>query len=97
MAKTERKPVIVAYDVADNRRRRQIQRTLREWRLDGQRSVCECRLTDAEAEELFVQLGAILDTGTDRLLLAWVHERRAALARGRGHVDALALRLWRVE
>lgn len=94
MRKIERRPAIVAYDIADDGRRRRIRATLREWRLDGQRSVCECRLTDGEADELFLQLGSIIDRRSDRLLLAWVHEQRPALARGRGRTDLLSTRLW---
>ena len=94
--KIERRPAIVAYDIADDGRRRRVRHVLREWRLDGQRSVCECRLTEAEAEELFLQLGSIVDRRSDRLLLAWVHMHRPALARGRGRADLLSTQLWQI-
>lgn len=85
----QRRPAIVAYDISDNRKRRAALRILREWRLDGQKSVHECLLTDAEAAELVIQLSEVIDDDTDRLLLAWVTPQRSALARGRGRVDAL--------
>jgi CRISPR-associated protein Cas2 len=85
----QRRPAIVAYDISDNRKRRAALRILREWRLDGQKSVHECLLTDAEAAELVIQLSEVIDNDTDRLLLAWVTPQRNALARGRGRVDAL--------
>jgi CRISPR-associated protein Cas2 len=86
----ERRPAVIAYDIADNRTRRAALRILREWRLDGQLSVHECLLGATEAAELFVQLAEVLDPETDRLLLAWLHTRRPALARGKGRVDATA-------
>jgi len=64
--------LIVAYDIESNRTRRRVQLVLREWRLDGQKSVHECRLSAPMAEELFVQLCTEIDPETDRLLLAWV-------------------------
>jgi len=82
----ERRPVVIAYDITDDRTRRAALRILREWRLDGQLSVHECLLSAAEAAELFVQLAETLDPATDRLLLAWLHTRRPALTRGKGRV-----------
>ncbi len=73
-----RKPVIIAYDVQSNRRRRRIFRILKQWRLDGQYSVFECRLTGDEARELFLQLTDYLDENTDSLLLAWLDGSREA-------------------
>lgn len=89
----ERRPAVVAYDIADDRTRRVALRILREWRLDGQLSVHECLLGPEEAAELFVQLAEVFDPATDRLLLAWLHTRRPALARGKGRVDSTAKRL----
>ena len=67
-----------------------------EWRLDGQKSVYECVLSAAEAQELFIQLGQAIDPATDRLLLAWVAPRRSLYARGAGRVDALFAKLLNV-
>lgn len=82
-----RKPAIVAYDISANHTRRQVHKILLEWRLDGQKSVHECVLSPAEAQELFMQLGAAIDKNTDRLLLAWVAPYRPLHARGVGRVD----------
>jgi CRISPR-associated protein Cas2 len=75
---------LFAYDIHDHRLRRQALRTVREWRVDGQLSVHECRLSAAEASRVFQRLNAGLDPAHDRLLLAWVQAQRPILARGRG-------------
>ncbi|HYN77477.1 MAG TPA: CRISPR-associated endonuclease Cas2 [Lamprocystis sp. (in: g-proteobacteria)] len=90
----ERRPAVVAYDIADHRTRRAALRILREWRLDGQKSVHECLLTRPEAAELVVQLAEVMDPDTDRLLLAWLHTRRPTLARGKGRANSADRRLW---
>lgn len=83
----KRHPAIIAYDVVCNRRRRQVKRCLQAWRLDGQHSVCECRLSQPEAEELFMQLGERIDPKTDRLLLAWLDvPEQAHVLVGRGQI-----------
>ncbi|HRQ65971.1 MAG TPA: CRISPR-associated endonuclease Cas2 [Xanthomonadaceae bacterium] len=84
---------VIAYDIANNRRRRAVLRVLREWRIDGQYSAHECRLARGEAHELFLQLGALIDPLSDRLLLAWTDLRNR-----RGHgagAHANNLRLFR--
>jgi CRISPR-associated protein Cas2 len=67
-----RNPAVIAYDIVSDKRRRRVARCLRTWRLDGQYSLFECRLTDAEAQELFLQLIDLIDPNEDRLLLAWM-------------------------
>jgi CRISPR-associated protein Cas2 len=71
-----RKPAVIAYDIVTDKRRRQVARCLQTWRLDGQYSLFECRLTEAEAGELFLQLVDLIDTDTDALLLAWMDNTR---------------------
>jgi CRISPR-associated protein Cas2 len=88
-----RRPAVIAYDISADRTRRAVFRVLREWRLDGQRSVHECLLGEQEADELFLQLARELDPATDRLLLAWLNPRRPALARGTGRIGATNLGL----
>ncbi|MBI4753847.1 MAG: CRISPR-associated endonuclease Cas2 [Betaproteobacteria bacterium] len=83
------RPAIVAYDVSANRTRRRVRRVLDAWRLDGQKSVIECRLSRPDAEELMIQLGELIDRKTDRLLLAWMDTRREARARGVGRIGAV--------
>ena len=88
-----RRPAIIAYDISSNKTRRQVRRTLLEWRVDGQLSVHECLLHTDEAEELFLQLCEAIDPQRDRLLLAWVTPRRPVLARGVGRSASLFQRL----
>lgn len=82
----EAQPCVVAYDIASNRVRRKVLRVLREWRVDGQKSVHECRLTRHQAEQLFAELAELIDPETDRLLLSWIQARRRGAARGQGRV-----------
>jgi CRISPR-associated protein Cas2 len=71
-----RKPAVIAYDIVSDKRRRRVARCLNAWRLDGQYSVFECRLTEREAEELFLELIELIDSDTDALLLAWMDNTR---------------------
>lgn len=73
-----RQPAVIAYDIACDKRRRQVARCLKAWRLDGQYSLIETRLTEAEAAELFLQLTGLLDGKVDALLLAWLDNTRPA-------------------
>ena len=74
----KRKPAVIAYDIQSNKRRRRMFRVLKQWKLASQYSVFECRLTSAEARELFLQLVELLDKETDFLLLAWLDQSRKA-------------------
>jgi len=85
----KRKPIIIAYDISRNKLRYRVRKILKEWRLGGQKSVFECRLSQGEAEELFMQLGQVMDLGTDHLLMAWVEPRRKILGRGKGRKSNL--------
>ena len=76
----KRKPAIVAYDIVSNKRRRQLFRCLRTWKLDAQYSVFECRLSEAEAQELFLQLTDFMDLNEDQLLFTWIDNHREAVA-----------------
>lgn len=80
---------LFAYDIRDDRVRRQALKTLREWRLDGQRSVHECQVDAIQARRLFEHLGAALDPATDAWLFTWVEGHRAVLARGKGRVSLI--------
>jgi CRISPR-associated protein Cas2 len=71
-----RQPVIIAYDIVCDKRRRRVFRCLRKWRLDGQYSLIECRLTQPEANELFLQLVELINEQEDCLLLAWMDQKR---------------------
>lgn len=73
-----RQPAVIAYDIASNKRRRRVARCLKTWRLDGQFSLFECRLSEAEAHDLFLQLTDLIDPEQDSLLLAWMDNSRAS-------------------
>lgn len=69
-----RDTVIVAYDIASNKRRRSIRAILSEWRVAGQKSVHVCWMTRERAESLFVELCVVADPARDKLLLAFVQD-----------------------
>ena len=75
-----RRPAIIAYDIREPKRRRQVHRRLQAWHLASQYSVFECLLETHEAEELLLQLTALIDAKTDKLLFAWLDNHRAAQA-----------------
>lgn len=79
----ERRSAVVAYDIASHRRRRAMLRAIRRWRLDGQLSMHECRLSRDEATELYLQLAELIDPASDRLLLVWSPDAAPAISRGR--------------
>ncbi len=91
-----RRAAVIAYDIRSNRRRRRVFRILKQWRLDAQYSVFECRLTRAEAEELFLQLTDILDHETDFLLLAWLDGGRKAVGLTRCARPGFRVPVWYV-
>ncbi|MDD4273327.1 MAG: CRISPR-associated endonuclease Cas2 [Desulfobacter postgatei] len=78
------RPIIVAYDISSSRDRARVRKILKEWNLGNQKSVYECRLTQAQAEELFLQLSREIDTKTDNLIMAWLEPRRSILTWGLG-------------
>jgi CRISPR-associated protein Cas2 len=76
------RPVIVAYDITENKKRYRVLKIIKQWRLGGQKSVHECRLKLNQAEELFLQISEYLDHETDCLLMAWLEPNRPVLCRG---------------
>lgn len=72
----KRHAAIIAYDIVTNQRRRQVHRCLKQWGLSAQYSLFECQLGSREAEELFLQLSALIDEKTDSLMLAWMDKSR---------------------
>ncbi len=78
------KSIVVAYDISKNKVRARVRRILKEWNLGNQKSVYECRLTQAQAEELFLQLSHEIDKKTDNLLMAWLEPKRKILTLGQG-------------
>jgi CRISPR-associated protein Cas2 len=82
----KRKSAVIAYDISCDKRRSKVFRCLQKWRLDGQYSLFECLLSDKEAEELFLQLTALIDETEDALMLAWldnIQQARAVTESGR--------------
>ncbi len=90
------RPIVIAYDISENATRAKVLKILKEWRLDGQKSVHECKLTKRQAEELFIQLGQAINTKTDNLIMAWIETRRNILARGIGKTAAFYNKLWEI-
>ncbi len=44
-----RYPAIVAYDISDNRRRQQVFRVLKDWRIEGQKSVARATKSSSQS------------------------------------------------
>ncbi|MBK8972661.1 MAG: CRISPR-associated endonuclease Cas2 [Hahellaceae bacterium] len=82
----KRSPAVVAYDIRENATRRRVFRVLKDWRIEGQKSVAECFLSRREAEELFVQLCELVDADTDRLAIAWLQQPIRIRTLGGGHL-----------
>jgi CRISPR-associated protein Cas2 len=79
-----RKPVIIAYDIRSNKNRSRVRKILQDWKLDGQKSVCECFLSRNEAEELVLQISSYIDRTSDNILIAWLAPDRPVLKIGLG-------------
>ena len=69
---------LVAYDIADNKRRRRAFRRISPHRCDGQLSVHECWLTPVHARALLEDLSLLLDLEQDRLIFTWVEPAQIA-------------------
>ena len=89
----KRRSAVIAYDISDARNRRQVFKLLQQWRIDGQKSVHECLLSTREAEEIYLQLAAIIDEDTDRLMLAWLTPNGHVEGRGLGVGTSLFRRM----
>lgn len=79
----KRHQAVIAYDVSANSTRRRVFRILKDWKIDGQKSLVECRLSETEAEELFLQLSEEMDLETDRLALVWLDVGSTPLVKGK--------------
>lgn len=97
MRPNQPRPIVVAYDISKNKIRAKVLKVIKEWRLDGQKSVHECRLSQSQAEELFLQLSHVIDVRTDNLLMAWIEPRRKIMARGVGKTTSLFKKVWRIK
>ena len=83
------RPIVIAYDITQNKIRARVRKILKEWNLDNQKSVYECRLTHAQAEELFLQLTYEIDKKTDNIIMTWLEPRRKILTLGLGKHTAI--------
>jgi CRISPR-associated protein Cas2 len=92
----KRKPVIIAYDITSDKRRRRLFSCLKRWKLDAQYSVFECLLTHTEAQELFLQLVEIINEKEDVLLLAWLDKYRKAMGVTKGTRTGFKVPVWYV-
>ena len=59
--------MMIAFDIADNRRRRRVVRVLRDYGERVQKSVFECRLRRLEHSALLIRLDRLINPETDRL------------------------------
>ena len=80
----QRRLAIIAYDIVNDHRRRQLHNALKAWSVGGQKSVHEAYLSLSEAEELFVHLGQWVRPEEDSLLLFFPVSSRAIYRFGKG-------------
>ena len=74
------KACVIAYDISCDKRRRKVFKCLKVWQLDRQYSLFECKLTQSQAEELFLQLTELIKEEEDTLMLVWLDNYRDSLA-----------------
>jgi CRISPR-associated protein Cas2 len=60
--------MVVAYDIADDRRRQKTANILEQYGLRCNESVFECLLTEAKIKKMKLQLSKIVDEGEDSVL-----------------------------
>lgn len=60
--------MVVAYDIADDRRRQKISKVLEQYGLRCNESVFECLLSEAKIQKMKLQLSKIADMGEDSIL-----------------------------
>lgn len=81
---------VIAYDVADDRRRHRVEKSLREYAVRVQKSVFEGSLSPADLHELQCRLAACLDESQDSVrfypLCVWCEDRLTDLGPG-GRTD----------
>lgn len=91
------RPIVIAYDISKDKSRARVRKILREWNLDNQKSVYECRLTQTQAEELFLQLTEEIDTKTDNILMTWIEPRRKIFKKGLGNRSAINKKVFHIK
>jgi CRISPR-associated protein Cas2 len=78
----EKYPALIAYDVRSDRVSYRVRKILKQWKIDGQKSVVECLLSRNQAHALFEQLSQTVDAKTDKLMLTWINPYRPIHTRG---------------
>lgn len=73
---------LISYDIADPRRLQKIGRILRGYKVEGQKSFCECWLTPSERDRLLAYLQAQIDPACDRIHAFSLDPRRRPLLWG---------------
>lgn len=80
---TARRLYLFCYDIASTRRRRAVQKLLMSYRVEGQKSVFECAVTDAELRTLIDELETLIDPGADRIHVLRLDPRQQRVGWGR--------------
>ena len=80
---------LIAYDIADSRRRARALKAIQAFGVDGQKSAHECVLAESERRELVARLRNLIDPATDRALIVRLDPRGAIRKLGR-NVEATA-------
>ncbi len=80
---SNRQLFIAAYDIRNNRRLRMALKVLRGYSSGGQKSVFECYLTDAEKQQLLMQVRSVIDVSEDRFFLLKLDKRCRVITLGK--------------
>ncbi|NDP59538.1 MAG: CRISPR-associated endonuclease Cas2 [Oxalobacteraceae bacterium] len=79
---------VIAYDIHNNKTRRQVATLLATWRVGGQHSLAECWLSQTELSALWQRMTKLLDQKTDRLLVLRQDQRSHDRVLGQGRIYA---------
>jgi CRISPR-associated protein Cas2 len=76
---------LVAYDIGEPRRLARVCRYMKGWKVGGQKSFCECWLTEGERTRLLRELLDLIDPETDRVHLLQLDSRMTPRCHGQAH------------
>jgi CRISPR-associated protein Cas2 len=77
-----RRHYLVAYDISNPKRLYRVLRYMKGWRVNGQKSLCECWFTAAEREQVLRDLLLLVEPELDRIHLFALDPRMAPRLRG---------------
>lgn len=60
--------IVIAYDIADDRRRYRVVKALKQYGTAINMSVYECMLTDSQFEKLCIRLRKLIDVESDKIV-----------------------------